>query len=335
VSAPYPPPRGNGSRITDEESECDTPWRAWQAAPFASSGVLFYYPFPMEAATHPRALTYARFVKVEHTIFSLPLLFAGAWLAADGYPGTRAVVLMVLAGFGARIVALALNRILDRHIDVKNPRTAGRELARGAMSTREAWLVTSVGLVVYLVSAGLLSFTCLLLSPIPLAVFVFYPLMKRFTLLAHLGVGLGLAMAPLGAWMAVRQTFAGSGPAILLGLFTIFWVAGFDIIYSTMDVEFDRTWGLHSMPSRLGVEKALRISGLFHVLAFSALLALFLWQFRTPLAGAGLLVTGLLLFLEHRQGHDVETAFFRINAILGFAVLAMVLAGVAAGSGPS
>jgi 4-hydroxybenzoate polyprenyltransferase len=283
----------------------------------------------MEAVGTTRAVTWARFVKVEHTVFSLPMLFAGAWLAADGYPGTRTLVLIVLAGFGARIVALALNRILDRHIDRKNPRTAGRELPRGAMSPSEAWLVTLGGLAIYLVAAGLLSPICLLLSPIPLAVFVFYPMMKRFTMFAHLGVGLGLAMAPLGAWMAVRQTFAGSLPALLLGVFTLCWVAGFDIIYATMDVEFDRRAGLHSMPSKLGVDRALQVSSLLHLVAFVSLALLVVWKFRTGPALAGLAVTGFLLYLEQRRKDDVETAFFRINAVLGFAVLATVLAGLA------
>jgi 4-hydroxybenzoate polyprenyltransferase len=287
----------------------------------------------MEAAARSRAITYARFVKVEHTVFSLPMLFAGAWLAAAGYPGTQTILLIILAGFGARVVALALNRIIDRRIDARNPRTAIRELPRGHMNATEAWLVTLVGLAAYLAAAALLSPICLLLTPVPLAIFVLYPTMKRFTFLAHLGVGLGLAVAPLGAWMAVRQTFAGSGPALLLGAFTLFWVAGFDIIYATLDVDFDRAAGLHSMPSRLGIPRALLVSGIFHVAAFASLAALTLWKLRTPLAGLCLAVIGILLFLEHRQGRDVETAFFRINAIIGFAVLVLVLAGgVAAGA---
>src|SRR5262245_41615357 len=123
--------------------------------------------FPlMEAAATSRVATYARFVKLEHTVFSLPMLFGGAWLAARGTPGLRPLLLIVLAGFGARIVALALNRIIDRHIDGRNPRTRMRELASGAMTHREAWLVTGVGLAAYLLASALLSPICLLLSPI-------------------------------------------------------------------------------------------------------------------------------------------------------------------------
>ncbi len=280
----------------------------------------------MEASAGMRLSTYARFVKIEHTVFSLPMLFAGAWLAAGGFPGLAVTGLIILAGFGARIVALALNRIIDRRIDPKNPRTAMRDLARGSMSLGEAWLVAAAGLAAYLVAAWLIAPICLFLSPIPLAVFVFYPYMKRFTPLAHLGVGLGLAVAPLGAWMAVRQSFDGCGPALLLGAFTLFWVAGFDIIYATQDIDFDRAEGLHSLPSRFGRDTALRIAALFHVVGFAALAALFFWQLRTPVSGVLLAAIGILLVLEHLQS-DVETAFFRINALMGFVVMGFVFAG--------
>lgn len=276
----------------------------------------------------PRLATYARFVKIEHTLFSLPMLFAGACLATRGFPGWRLLALIVLAGTGARIVALALNRIIDRAIDGRNPRTAIRELPRGSMSLREALLVTGAGLLLYLAAAWLIAPICALLSPIPLAIFVLYPTMKRFTPLAHLGVGAGLAVAPLGAWMAVRQGFAGCAPALWLGAFTLFWVAGFDVIYATQDEAFDRAAGLHSLPAWLGTERALAVAAFFHLVAFGALATLFWGWLRTPLAGVLLGVVGLLLALEHRRGQEVETAFFTINAWLGFVVLAFVLAGL-------
>jgi 4-hydroxybenzoate polyprenyltransferase len=275
-----------------------------------------------------RLSTWARFVKIEHTVFSLPMLFAGAWLGAGGFPGWRLLGLVVLAGFGARIVALGLNRIIDRTIDARNPRTVVRELPRGAMGLAEAWGVVAAGLAAYLVAAGLLGPVCLLLSPIPLLVFVVYPYMKRFTPLAHFGVGLGLAVAPLGAWMAVRQSFDGCGPALLLGAFTLFWVTGFDIIYATLDEAFDRASGLYSMPSRLGARAALRVSGLLHLAAFLALGALVAWRLRTLPAVVLLAIAGILLALEHQKGRDVETAFFRINALLGFVILLLVMAGL-------
>jgi len=281
----------------------------------------------MNAPREVRLATWSRFVKLEHTVFSLPMLVAGGWLAAGGFPGWRILGLIVLAGFGARIVALGLNRIIDRVLDAANPRTVVRELPRGTMSVIEAWGVVLAGLLVYLAAASWIAPICLWLSPVPLLVFVVYPYMKRFTPLAHFGVGLGLAVAPLGAWMAVRQTFAGSGPALLLGAFVLFWVAGFDIIYATQDVDFDRKAGLFSIPARLGVPRALAVSGWLHVAAFVALAALVWWQLRTPVAALFLAATGFLLLLEHRQGQNIETAFFRINAALGFVVLALVVAG--------
>lgn len=281
----------------------------------------------------PRAVHWARFVKIEHTLFSLPMLLAGAWLAARGFPGPRLLLLIVLAGTGARIAALALNRIIDRSIDARNPRTAVRELPRGAMTLREAWGVTFAGIVLYLAAAWWIAPICGLLSPIPLAIFVLYPYLKRFTPLAHLGVGLGLAVAPLGAWMAVRQSFAECAPALWLGAFTLFWVAGFDVIYATQDEAFDRRAGLHSLPSRLGTKRALAVAALFHALAFGALATLFWTELRTVPAGILLLAVGGLLALEHRRGEEIETAFFTINAWLGFVVLAFVLAGLFGGGG--
>lgn len=276
----------------------------------------------------PRAATWARFVKLEHTLFSLPMLFAGAWLAARGFPGFRILALIVLAGTGARVVALALNRIIDRSIDARNPRTAGRELARGSMTLREALFVALFGFALFVGAAWWIAPICGLLAPIPLAVFVGYPYLKRFTPLAHLGVGLGLAVAPLGAWMAVRQSFAGCAPALWLGSFTLFWVAGFDVIYATQDEDFDRQAGLFSLPSRLGADRALGVAAFFHLLAFAALTVLFWTELRTLLAGLLLAVVGVLLALEHRRGQDVELSFFTINAWLGFVVLAFVLAGL-------
>jgi 4-hydroxybenzoate polyprenyltransferase len=231
---------------------------------------------------------------------------------------------MLGAGFGARTAAFALNRIIDRQIDARNPRTAGRELPKGKVSLLEAWGVFAAGLIIYIACAAAIAPICLWLSPIPLAVFVIYPYMKRFTPLAHLGVGLADAMAPLGGWIAVRQSFDGLAPGLWLGVFTFFWVAGFDVIYSTMDEKFDRSEGLHSLPARYGKQNALRISGIFHLLAFVSLAVLYYGWLRTPLALLCLLAIGALLYWEHSQSDDVDLAFFKINAVLGFGVLGFV-----------
>src|SRR6266404_4779123 len=207
---------------------------------------------------------YSRFVKVEHTLFSLPLLFSGAVLAAGRLPSWRLSVLIVLAGAGARTTAFAFNRVIDRHIDRLNPRTSGRELPAGKMTLAEAWGVGLFGAAVYVAAAWAIAPICLYLSPIPLAVFIGYPYLKRFTPWAHLGIGAADALAPLGGWMAAKQSFAGVGPALWLGAFTFFWVSGFDVIYATMDEDFDRAHGLHSLPARYGRRRALQISAVLH-----------------------------------------------------------------------
>ena len=272
---------------------------------------------------------YFSFVKIEHTLFSLPLVYAGVFLASRGaFPGWNPVLLVLVAATGARTVAFALNRIIDRQIDARNPRTASRDLPSGRMSLVEALGVLVAGLALYFGSAYALSFFCFVMSPIPLMVFIVYPTMKRFTPMAHFGVGLGLAMGPLGGWFAVSPSFDTILSPALLSLFTMLWVAGFDVIYATLDEEFDKKASLFSFPSRFGKERALRYSGYLHAAAFVVLSALFVQAELSKWAFPLLLVTGVLLYTEQKKAEDVELAFFKINAVAGFAVLAMVLVGV-------
>lgn len=269
------------------------------------------------------------FVKIEHTLFSLPLIYSGVLLASRGaLPPLRLLILVLTAATGARTVAFALNRIIDKEIDRRNPRTATRDLASGRMTLWEASWVLISGLCLYFGSAYLISDFCFSLSLVPLAVFAVYPTMKRYTPLAHFGVGLGLAMGPLGGWFAVSCSFDNLLAPTLLSLFTLFWVAGFDIIYSTLDEDFDRKESLYSFPARFGRERALRFSAYFHLVAFLLLAALFLYSVLSLLALPLLMLTGYLLFLEQHKAKDVELAFFRINAVAGFAVFAMVAVGV-------
>lgn len=279
-------------------------------------------------AVFNRLRNFLRFVKIEHTFFSLPMIFSGVFLSAKEFPKLSTIVLILFAATGARSVALALNRIIDREIDKRNPRTVIRELPSGRMSYWEAITVLLVGAFVYFSSAYLISTFCLMLSPIPIVVFTLYPYMKRFTAFCHFGVGLGLAMAPLGGWFAIHSTLDGILPGALLSLFTLFWVSGFDVIYSTLDELFDRKENLYSFTSRYGKEKALRYSGYLHFLAFVCLGLLFALYLRALLALPFLLLTGLLLYMENKKAEDVELAFFKINAVLGFSVLGMVVMGV-------
>jgi 4-hydroxybenzoate polyprenyltransferase len=271
-----------------------------------------------------RLLSYSRFVKAEHTLFSVPLIFSGAVLAGGRWPSWRLSGLILAAGFGARTAAFAMNRIIDRHIDAKNPRTANRELPKGTLKLAEAWAVLVGGIVIYIASAAAIAPICLYASPIPLAIFVIYPYLKRVTPFAHFGVGLADALAPLGGWVAVTKSLHPILPGLLLAAFTFFWVSGFDIIYATMDEEFDRSEGLHSLPARLGSKRALDISGMCHIMAFLALAVLYQSYRHSVLAFVSLMAIGALLYWEHHQADDVELAFFKINAVLGFGVLGFV-----------
>lgn len=271
---------------------------------------------------------FANFIKFEHTLFSLPLIFAGAFLAWGGVPELHLIVLIILAGTGARTAALALNRIIDRKMDSLNPRTEGRELPSGKISLFSALGITAAGLILYFVSAYFICELVFYLSPIPIIVFIVYPLMKRFTPLCHFGVGLGLALAPLGGWVAVTCSLSGIFPGIMLSLFTFFWVSGFDIIYATLDEEFDRKSGVRSMVSVYGKETGLYIAGLLHYAAFFCIAFIYFFMFKTIAAGALLAVIGFLLYLEHKKSENVDLAFFKINIAAGLAVFLFILSGI-------
>jgi 4-hydroxybenzoate polyprenyltransferase len=280
------------------------------------------------------------FVKIEHTLFSLPMIFSGMALGvhANRVAGLQSLsaseltgigLLILGAATGARTVGFAINRIVDRHIDAKNPRTAVRDLPSGRMKLSEAYGVLVAGLAMYFTCAALLNPVCLALSPIPIAIFGLYPFMKRFTSLAHFGLGASLALGPLGAYVAVRPSIEGALPAVLLSLFTWFWASGFDIIYSTSDEAFDKREGLFSLPAKFGSQRALQISSFIHFTSFLVLVAVYLAAFRGSItAGVLLFISGILLYLEQKKSADVELAFFKINAVLGFVVMLFVIVGV-------
>lgn len=275
-----------------------------------------------------RLRTWGRFVRFEHTLFSLPLLFAGVLLAAGPEVSPRLLLLVLVAGAGARTAALGLNRIIDRRMDAANPRTATRELPSGAMTLGEAWGLVAGGALVYGLAAFLIAPVCLALAPVPLAVFVFYPYLKRWTPWCHLGVGLGLSMAPLGGWFAARLVFDDFGPALLLAGFTLGWVAGFDVIYATLDEEFDRRAGIRSLPAEYGASRALAVSRALHAAAWLCLAALTLWRLAWLPAAPFVLGVGALLAWEQAKADDLDLAFFRINVAVGLVALAAVAAGV-------
>ena len=253
------------------------------------------------------------------------MIYSGVFLASKEKPSNELLLLVLLASIGARTVAMTLNRIIDREIDKRNPRTSGRELPSGKLTLWQVSIVLTGALSLYLAAAYQISGFCFRLSPIPLVVFIVYPYLKRFTPLAHFGVGLGMAMAPLGGWFAITGSFANLGTGLILPTFVLFWGTGFDIIYSTLDEQFDRGANLFSFPSRFGKERALQISAGLHFLAFVVLVVLFFHSLKGIVAVPPLLLSGLLLYLEQKKADDVELAFFRINILLGFNIFAMVI----------
>ena len=264
---------------------------------------------------------YADFVKIEHTLFALPFAYLGAFIAQRGWFGLKLFILIALAFTGMRTLAMTLNRIIDREIDALNPRTANRHLPSGRMSLREAYAILLIALIVYEASSYLINETAFKLSPIPIIVAYIYPYLKRFTCLCHYVLGLNLAFAPLGGWVAVTNSIFFDRIILLLSLAVIFWVAGFDIIYALQDLEFDRKYGLHSIGAHFGKNFALRLSALNHAIFF--VLVLFSAVMWSRIAVVGVIVIGLLLLYEHlavRRG-DIDTAFFKVNAIISSILL--------------
>ena len=272
--------------------------------------------------------SYGNFIKVEHTLFSLPLILSGTFLAANGLPQPKLLILIILAGVGARTAAIGINRIIDREIDSKNPRTVSRELPSGKIPLSGAFAVIGAGILSYFVSAYFICSLVFYLSPLPLIVFLVYPYMKRFTYLCHFGVGAALALAPLGGWLAVTCSFKDILPAVLLCLFTFFWVSGFDIIYATLDEESDSKSGIYSFVSIFGKNKALLSSAALHIMAFLCLVFLYIEEFNSLYAVPFLVLSGLLLYLEFKKSSNVDLAFFKINVIVGFVVFLFVISGI-------
>jgi 4-hydroxybenzoate polyprenyltransferase len=276
---------------------------------------------------------YASFVKLPHTLFALPFALLGVLAASLHAPVTpRAVVLVVVAFSSARWVAMGFNRIADREYDARNPRTLNRELPRGALTLRQAWASVGVAAVLFVLAAALLNPLCLALSPLALAWVMTYSFAKRFTWWPHLWLGMSLAIAPVGGWLAV--TGAWSEPwwllvAITVGVAT--WVAGFDIFYALPDESFDRREGLGSAVVRLGEARGILLAKLLHGVTIPAL-ALFGWAagFGT-LYFAGLVVAAGILAYEHRLVRPgdlsrLDAAFFTMNGVMSVTVFGFALA---------
>ena len=277
---------------------------------------------------------WAEFVRFTHTIFALPFALASMAVAARpdrGWPGWRTFGLILAAMVGARTCAMAFNRIVDRRIDQENPRTATRQLPTGQISLLSAWLVCGAGAALLVGASAGLNPLCFRLSPLALFIICFYSFTKRFTDFTHVFLGLSLALAPIGAWLAVTGRF-GVTP-LLLGFIVILWLTGFDIIYAVQDYDFDRHHGLHSLVVRWGVSNALQAAFLVHMVMWGLLVCFgLLCRFRMAYLVGLLIILGSLV-LEHwlarkRSLKWLELAFFRLNALISVVFLAVTVAEV-------
>lgn len=268
-------------------------------------------------------------IKFSHTVFALPFALMGAILAARGIPDGRTLLWILVAMVGARSGAMGMNRYADRDLDALNPRTRERALPRGLISPGQVLVLVALSFALLLLAAYNLNPLCLALAPLAIVVLAGYSYTKRFTTLSHLILGLCLAFAPIGAWIAVAGRLEVA--PLLLGAAVLCWVAGFDILYALADIPFDRAHGLFSIPALLGERGGLSVSLLLHALtplllaAVGSLLGLGAWYY------AGVLFVLLLLAVEHvvirRYGTSrLEFAFFNVNGILSVGVFLFTLA---------
>ena len=272
---------------------------------------------------------YGRMIRFSHSVFALPFALSSAVIAAGSGISWRQVAWILVAMVGARSAAMGFNRLADQSLDARNPRTAGRELPRGALSRGEVWVFVVASAATLVVAAAMLNPLCLALSPVALLVVFGYSYTKRFSAFSHVFLGLALAVAPVGAWLAIRGRF--EAPPVVLGFAVLFWVAGFDTIYACQDEAFDRAEGLHSLPARFGIGRALVIARLFHVAAVALLAAVYALAPLHPLYLAGVAVVAALLIYEHSLVHAdylsrIDAAFFTVNGWISLGYFVVTLA---------
>ncbi|HTX88769.1 MAG TPA: UbiA-like polyprenyltransferase [Bacteroidales bacterium] len=274
---------------------------------------------------------YMSLVKIHHTIFSLPFALIGFSLGIHDLASPisiRILLLVILCVLFARNAAMGFNRYTDRELDKKNPRTAFREIPKDIISPRSALFFVIINAILFIVTTGFINWVCLLLSPVALIVVLGYSFTKRFTWLSHLFLGLGLALAPIGAYLAVTARF--DLLPVLYSLTVIFWVGGFDIIYALQDIDFDREESLRSIPERFGIKKALWISALFHLLSVIFITVAGLLGPFHYLYWIGFALFVILMVYQHvivRPGDlsRVNLAFFTTNGIASVIYAVFVL----------
>lgn len=280
-----------------------------------------------------RIADYSNLVKLPHTIFALPFALVGAILASYRYPvGIGDVGWILLAFTAARFAAMGFNRIVDRRVDALNPRTRMRELPSGRLTVGQAGVAVAVASGIFLLSAGMLNRLCLILAPFALAWVLFYSYTKRFTRWAHLVLGFALAIAPVGAYLAISGEWSDPAPALLvLAGAVLCWVAGFDILYSLQDERFDRDHGLKSVPAAFGARGAIRVSRVLHVLCVVLFAAAgFLFPELGLLYALGVaLCAGMLIYEQSLVSPDdlsrIDAAFFNVNGAISVVLAVLVL----------
>jgi 4-hydroxybenzoate polyprenyltransferase len=258
-------------------------------------------------------------IKWEHSIFALPFALCGAMLAANGVPSGRSLAWIIVAMVAARSAAMAFNRLADASIDAENPRTRARALPAGTLSPAFVATFVLVSCCVFVLAAWQLNRLTLMLSPIALAIVLLYSYTKRFTRWSHLFLGVALGIAPSAAWIAVRGSL--DVRILLLTAAVTFWVAGFDVLYSCQDYDYDRDAGLHSVPRYFGIAGALWVARLFHVIMLGLLIALIVAFGLGKLAAAGVFAVAVLLAYEHSlvSSNDLSklnAAFFTMNGVI-------------------
>jgi 4-hydroxybenzoate polyprenyltransferase len=263
-------------------------------------------------------------IAFKHTIFALPFAVVSLiTAAAPSWPSLATWLWVALAMVSARTAAMSFNRLADHTLDADNPRTAARALPAGRLGRPFAWTVTAVSAALFLIAAGALNPLCLVLAPPALAVLLGYSYTKRFTAASHLVLGFSLGIAPIGAWIAVVGGLAWT--PLVLGAAVCFWVAGFDVMYSMQDENFDRNRGLHSLPARIGGQRALRVARRLHLIAFVGFFAFAIAAGGGPIRIAAVAVAGLLLAWQHRlvsadNLENIDAAFFSSNGLLALAL---------------
>ena len=267
-------------------------------------------------------------VKFEHTVFALPFAYVAMVLAADGWPGARVILWITLAMVGARTLAMTVNRVADRRIDARNPRTRMRHLPAGLLTVRMVTLVALGAAALLLVSAAMLNWLCLALSPLAVLFLVGYSYTKRFTWLSHWILGFTDGIAAAGGWIAVRGTF--DPPVFILWFALTVWIAGFDLIYACQDVAVDRAEKLHSFPARFGITPALRMAQVCHVLTVAAFAGLGVMMGLGIAYWAGVALAAGLFVYEHSLVSPgdlsrLDVAFFNVNGYIAVILLAAVL----------